>query len=128
MPEPAPDRPNPEAETRNAYWRGTIRLTLSLLAVWALVSLGFGVLLADVLNDLGSIGGVPLGFWFAQQGSIITFVFLILIYAVVMNRRDRKVQDAMRDTAPAEPSARSASTSTPSQDASSSEASRGGEA
>ncbi|MEM9754119.1 MAG: DUF4212 domain-containing protein, partial [Planctomycetota bacterium] len=53
------------------------------------VGLGCGVLWADWLNHW-AIGGVPLGFWFAQQGSIATFVVLILIYAITMNRLDAK--------------------------------------
>ena len=61
-----------------------------LLAVWALAGLGAGVLFADYLNRLGSIGGFPLGFWFAQQGSIIVFILLILVYAIAMNRLDAR--------------------------------------
>jgi len=63
-----------------------------LLAVWALAGLGAGVLFADTLNRLGSIGGFPLGFWFAQQGSIIVFILLILVYAIGMNRLDARYQ------------------------------------
>jgi putative solute:sodium symporter small subunit len=60
-----------------------------LLLIWAVVGLGAGVLFADFLNQW-SLGGYPLGFWFAQQGSIIVFVVLILVYAVMMNRLDRE--------------------------------------
>ena len=70
------------------YWKKNVRVVLSLLFIWALASLGCGVLFADYLNSI-HLGGFPLGFWFAQQGSIIIFVFLILIYAVVINRLDR---------------------------------------
>lgn len=60
-----------------------------LLVVWALGGLGAGVLFADALDALGlSLGGFPLGFWFAQQGSIIVFILVILVYAVAMNRLD----------------------------------------
>ena len=58
-----------------------------LLVIWAAVGLGAGVLFADSLNAY-YLGGYPLGFWFAQQGSIVVFVFLILIYAVLLNRMD----------------------------------------
>jgi putative solute:sodium symporter small subunit len=37
-----------------------------------------------------SVGGTDLGFWFAQQGSIITFVVIIFFYAWKMNRLDKK--------------------------------------
>ncbi len=61
---------------------------VALLVVWALAGLGCGVLFADSLAAY-SIGGFPLGFWFAQQGSILVFVLLILVYAVSLNRLDR---------------------------------------
>ena len=72
-----------------AFWRGNIRLTLVLLAVWALAGLGCGVLFAEQLNEF-RLGGYPLGFWFAQQGSIIVFVLIILAFCLIMNRRDAK--------------------------------------
>jgi putative solute:sodium symporter small subunit len=58
-----------------------------LLAVWAVAGLGCGVLFADELNRL-HLGGFPLGFWFAQQGSILVFVALIFLYALILNRLD----------------------------------------
>jgi len=71
--------------------------------VWAVVGLGCGVLFADYLNQF-RLGGFPLGFWFAQQGSIATFVVLILIYAVVLNRLDathhRELVEIARSRAP----------------------------
>jgi putative solute:sodium symporter small subunit len=33
--------------------------------------------------------GWPVGFWFAQQGSIYVFVVLIFVYVWLMNRLDR---------------------------------------
>ena len=67
------------------YWAATIRLTLTLLAIWFTVSYGFGILLREQL-DAFSIGGAPLGFWFAQQGAIYVFVGLIFYYCRAMNR------------------------------------------
>jgi putative solute:sodium symporter small subunit len=69
------------------YWRKNVRIMGVLLAVWAFVGLGCGVLFADALNRF-RLGGFPLGFWFAQQGSILVFVLLILVYAVLLNRLD----------------------------------------
>ena len=71
------------------YWRSNVKIMISLLVVWAVAGLGCGVLFAKALNEY-SIGGYPLGFWFAQQGSIIVFVVLILVYCCLLNRLDRK--------------------------------------
>jgi putative solute:sodium symporter small subunit len=78
-------------ELLRRYWRANIRITLILLAIWAVAGLGCGVLLADWLNQYKLPGtGFPLGFWFAQQGSIIVFVILILVYCVLLNRLDAR--------------------------------------
>ena len=76
-------------ENRAAYWRANLRLVVGCLAVWFLCSYVFGILLVDVLNNV-RLGGFRLGFWFAQQGSIYTFVALIFFYAWRMNRLDQK--------------------------------------
>ncbi|HSR42049.1 MAG TPA: DUF4212 domain-containing protein [Longimicrobiales bacterium] len=74
-----------------AYWRRNIRYVLGLLVVWFVVSYGFGILLAEPLNGVTIPGtGFPLGFWFAQQGSIYVFVVLIFVYVWLMNRLDRE--------------------------------------
>ena len=77
------------SDRASAYWRANVRLIVSLLAIWVTVSLGFGVLLVDLLNQY-RIGRVPLGFWFAQQGSIYVFVVLVFVYAWRMDRLDRR--------------------------------------
>ncbi len=76
---------------------------LVLLVIWLLAGLGCGVVWADWFNTVlvnGKpirIGGFPLGFWFAQQGSIVIFVLLIFVYALVLNRLDaRHHQDIQR--------------------------------
>jgi putative solute:sodium symporter small subunit len=69
------------------YWRRNLRVMAVLLSVWAFAGLGCGVLFADALNAY-RLGGFPLGFWFAQQGSIVVFVLLILVYALALNRLD----------------------------------------
>jgi len=71
------------------YWRSNVRLMVVLLVIWAAAGLGCGVLFADALNGF-RLGGFPLGFWFAQQGSIIVFVLLILAYGLMMNRLDAR--------------------------------------
>ncbi|ASP39281.1 hypothetical protein CHH28_11600 [Bacterioplanes sanyensis] len=76
-------------DDRSAYWRKNINLMLTLLAIWALVSYGFGILLRPALDAI-PIGGVGLGFWFAQNGSIYVFLALVFFYAKKMRQLDRE--------------------------------------
>ena len=76
-------------ENRADYWSANLRLLITLLVVWFVVSYGFGIILVDVLNTI-SLGGYKLGFWFAQQGSMYVFLVLIYIYAIRMGQLDRK--------------------------------------
>lgn len=66
-----------------------LRLLVTLLVIWFLVSYGAGILFVDFLDQF-RLGGFPLGFWFAQQGSIYTFIVLIFVYVWRMNRLDRQ--------------------------------------
>jgi putative solute:sodium symporter small subunit len=59
-----------------------------LLIIWFVVSYGLGIILVEPLNSI-MLGGYPLGFWFAQQGSIYVFLVLIFVYAIGMNRSTR---------------------------------------
>jgi len=81
---------DPETRARHAeYWRRNIRYLVRLLVVWFVVSFGFGIILAEPLNAFNLPGtGFPLGFWFAQQGSIYAFVILIFVYVKLMNGLD----------------------------------------
>ena len=72
-----------------AYWRQNLTLMSVLLAIWFIVSFGCGILFRDFL-DQWSIGGAPLGFWFAQQGAIYVFVALIFIYSALMHRIEQR--------------------------------------
>ncbi|MBI5556846.1 MAG: DUF4212 domain-containing protein [Deltaproteobacteria bacterium] len=71
------------------YWRKNLSLMAVLLFIWALVSYGFGIIFVDQLNTI-RIAGFPLGFWFAQQGSIYVFVILIFVYHFRMKKIDRE--------------------------------------
>jgi putative solute:sodium symporter small subunit len=88
-PNTAPTDPNNRATLAAAYWRAHIRVLLSLLVVWFIVSFGFGIIAVDELNKI-QFYGFKLGFWWAQQGSIYVFVVLIFVYAWLMHRIDRK--------------------------------------
>jgi putative solute:sodium symporter small subunit len=72
-----------------AYWMAVLRLVALTLGVWALVSYVFGILLAPALNNI-YLGGYPMGFWWAHQGSMYVFIALIFIYAKLMGQLDRK--------------------------------------
>lgn len=71
-----------------AYWKANIRLVTIHLIVWAVVSYGFGIILRPLISGI-PIGGTDLGFWFAQQGSMIVFIVQIFVYAAQMNKLDR---------------------------------------
>jgi len=71
------------------YWKANIQLVIICIAIWFVVSFGFGILFVDQLNGI-RLGCYKLGFWFAQQGSIYVFVALILFYAHRMNILDKK--------------------------------------
>ena len=75
---------------RQSYWRRNTKLIGVLLLIWAVFALLFSILLVEPLNQLGSVGKLPLGFWMAQQGSIYVFVGLIFIYAIQMDKLDRR--------------------------------------
>jgi len=78
-----------QTSNRAEYWKANLRLLIGCLIVWFIVSFGLGIILVDFMNQF-SLGGYPLGFWFAQQGSIFTFVVLIFFYAWRMNAIDKK--------------------------------------
>jgi len=83
------DPPGSAPADPRGYWRANLRAMALLLVIWFGVSYGLGILFVEPLNRL-RVGGFPLGFWFAQQGSIYVFVVLIAVYAVWMDRLDRR--------------------------------------
>ena len=76
-------------KSASAYWSATLGLLTKILIIWFLVSFGAGILFADMLNGI-HLGGYPLGFWFAQQGSMYVFVVLIFWYGKKMGEIDRE--------------------------------------
>lgn len=71
------------------YWKKNLQTLGILLMIWFIVSFGFGIFLVEQLNEI-RLGGYKLGFWFAQQGSIYTFVILIFVYVYRMNKLDKE--------------------------------------
>lgn len=78
------------ADAAKIYWRENVKLLAVLLAIWFVVSFAAGIVFVDTLNAV-MLGGFPLGFWFAQQGSIYTFVALIFVYAARMKALERRL-------------------------------------
>jgi putative solute:sodium symporter small subunit len=78
---------NDMTKTAEQYWKANIRLVAILLAIWFACSYLFGIILVEPLNSI-KIGGLGLGFWFAQNGSIYTFLVLIYVYVKRMNALD----------------------------------------
>ena len=79
----------PQDKSPAAYWKRNLRLMIIMLSIWFVVSFVFGIILVTPLNAI-SLGGYPLGFWFAQQGSMYVFVVLIFVYAKKMNALDKE--------------------------------------
>jgi|TARA_B110000967_G_C18302413_1_gene278979 putative solute:sodium symporter small subunit len=84
------------SSSAHSYWKSNIKLVLSLLSVWFLISFVCGILFVDVLDNI-RFGGFKLGFWIAQQGSILTFIALILIYIRAMDKLDSQYKQAASD-------------------------------
>lgn len=80
---------HPREPGNQSYWRANLRILLLLLSIWFLVGYVLSIFLVEPLNRI-HVAGFPLGFWFAQQGSIYVFIVLIYIYARWMERLDRK--------------------------------------
>ena len=74
---------------KKKYWLATIKLTTSLLIIWFSASYGAGILFREKLDEY-SIGGAPLGVWFAQQGSINIFLVIIFVYCFAMSHLEKK--------------------------------------
>jgi len=80
-----------KSDVARQYWRTNLRYLAMLLSIWFAVSFGCGILWVDALDQI-EVGGFKVGFWFAQQGSIYTFVLLIAVYVFLMNRLDRRTK------------------------------------
>lgn len=71
------------------HWRANLKLVGVLLAIWFAASFLASIVFSDWLDQF-QFGGFRLGFFMAQQGAIYVFVILIFVYAVLMNRLDRR--------------------------------------
>jgi putative solute:sodium symporter small subunit len=85
------------SKNASSYWKSNLKIVSSLLCVWFVVSFGAGILFVDALDTI-RFGGFKLGFWMAQQGSILVFVVLILVYIRLMDKLDSQYNEAQQDT------------------------------
>jgi len=84
---------HPTDEEKRDYWSKSIKLLIVLLLIWFFVSFGCGILFRPWLDDnFPKIGSAPFGFWIAQQGSIISFILILIAYAKIMGRLDKKLE------------------------------------
>ncbi|MDA7517938.1 DUF4212 domain-containing protein [bacterium] len=80
-----------KSDAEDRYWKANLRWLVVILGTWFFVSFGCGILFRDWLDEnFFRVGTAPFGFWMAQQGSIISFVLLLIAYAKIMNGLDAK--------------------------------------
>ncbi len=80
-----------DKKNRSSYHRSCLRVLFILLSIWFIVSFGCSIIWRDWLDiHAPQIGHAPFGFWMAQQGSILVFVLILITYAILMNRLDKK--------------------------------------
>lgn len=77
------------SDRNRAYWRKNLQYLAILLGIWFVTSFICSIVFVEQLDRI-QIGGYRIGFYFAQQASIWIFVELIFVYAMLMNRLDKK--------------------------------------
>ncbi len=88
------------SSVKGRYWKAQVRCVLVLLLIWFVVSFGMGILFRDFFDKvMPKVGNAPFGFWMAQQGSIMSFVALLVVYALWMGRLERKFEKAGKEEA-----------------------------
>ncbi len=73
-------------DKHNEYWHKNLVITAILLSIW-FVATFVEAWFARELNTLTFLG-FPLGFYMSAQGSLIIYVALIGIYALLMRKLD----------------------------------------
>ena len=74
---------------KKAYWNANITVVLILMGIWFLFGCVLSIFAVDQLNQI-KIGGFPLGFWMAQQGTTIAFIVVVFAYVLIMKKLDVK--------------------------------------
>ena len=84
---------------RKKYWKKNLYWLVGILLIWFTVSFGCGILFRDWLDiHFPKVGNAPFGFWMAQQGSIISFVLLLIGYSLIMNKLDGEYCDSSENS------------------------------
>ena len=87
---------NDSSKNVDRYWKKNIQIVSILLLVWFVASFGFGIIFVNDLDEI-SFFGFKLGFWFAQQGSILIFVAIIFVYIRLMKNLDQEFNKDRND-------------------------------
>ena len=77
------------------YWRANLKLIAGCLLVWFCLSFLCGIVFVEELNQF-RVGGYQLGFWFSQQGSIFSFLILIIFYNWRIHKLDQQYRSRAR--------------------------------
>ena len=80
----------PEGDSSHRrYWRANLLVLGVLMSIWFLFSCVLSIFMVDWLNQF-KLGGFPLGFWIAQQGTTVVFILLVAAYVLIMKKLDHK--------------------------------------
>jgi len=73
------------------YWQKHVWLISSLLIAWFTVSLGMVVIFPEYLENI-MVGKLPLPFWLGQQGAVLSFIVILIVYAITMDRMEEQLR------------------------------------
>lgn len=82
------DEQSPLRLQQRRYWRKTMALTVLLLLAWFVVT--FVTSYYSAALNAYTFMELPLGYFIAAQGSLLVYLVLIGVYALLMNRLDRQ--------------------------------------
>ncbi|KGX89658.1 DUF4212 domain-containing protein [Pontibacillus marinus] len=77
-----------EKHVADGYFRARIIATVIYLFFWFIVSYGV-VLFAEPLSNY-TINGIPFHYFMGAQGSVLTFILLLFVNAIVSDKIDQK--------------------------------------
>lgn len=80
---------NEISHNKQSYWQANVRLLTICMILWFICSFGFGIIFKESLDTI-RVGGAGLGFWFAQQGSIYSFLLIIIFYIWRMSKIEKR--------------------------------------